>query len=137
MGSFIDYLLGLKPGDFTFAMVKPDGCHHTHDILEMIRSAGFQVHAHPVLLTDTQVRALYYSHLRRPYYEKNAAHNMSGAVTVAVIEGPDALNWWRNTAMPDIRTKWGSNDPENRPANVVHGSDSPEAAFREAHYFFG
>lgn len=136
MEPMINALLALAPGDFTFATIKPDGFLHTEEILNMIRIKDFNIHYRTQNLTRAEVRALYYSHIDKPYYDRNEAHNLSGPVTVMVIEGEGVLDWWRNEAMPVIREKWASTDPNNRPANVVHGSDTPEAAFREAHYFF-
>lgn len=137
MEPLIHALLALAPGDFTFALIKPDGIPFKDDIFRMIWAAGYKVMPSSEMpLTPTDIRALYYSHINKPYYDRNASHNMSGPVIPMIIEGPNAVDWWRNEAMPEIRAKWGANDPNNRPANVVHGSDSPEAAFREAHWFY-
>lgn len=137
MEPMIHALLRLVPGDFTFGMIKPDGYPFKEDILRMIWAAGYKVMPSiEQTLTDMDIRALYYSHIGKSFYDANAAHNMSGPVTFLLIEGPGAVEWWRNIAMPEIRSKWGANDPNNRPANVVHGSDSPESAFREAQWFY-
>lgn len=136
MEPLIHALLALAPGDFTFGMIKPDGLPFKEDIFRLIWAAGYKVTpSHEVALTEKDIRALYYSHIGKPYYDRNASHNMSGPVILMIIEGPNAVEWWRTIAMPEIRGKWGANDPLNRPANVVHGSDSPEAAFREAQWF--
>jgi nucleoside-diphosphate kinase len=136
MEPLIHHLMNLIPGWFTFAMIKPDGYPYKDEIMQMIWKRGLHLTLSERVLTEIDIRALYYSHIGRAYYDRNGAHNMSGPVLVLAIEGENALSIWRDELLPAIRAKWASTDPEKRHCNVVHGADSPEAAFREAQYFF-
>jgi nucleoside-diphosphate kinase len=138
--------LAFKPGDLTFAMIKPDGhAGHREAILDMIRAKGIVIERMSVTrLTKTDADVLYYQHLGKPYFAANASFVMSGPVTLLVLAGPDVVEAWRALmgttdsakAAPDtIRGRFGDHATLNR--NVVHGADSPLSAFRETLYFFG
>ena len=138
--------LAFRPGDFTFAMIKPDGhAHHRKDILAMIKERGFHIERiQEVKLTQTDVEILYYHHLDKHHFATNAAFITSGPVTIMMLCGVDIVNEWRammgaidsaKAHGDTIRGRFGNKTVLNQ--NVVHGADSPLAAFREAMYFFG
>lgn len=81
--------------------------------------------------------AFYAEHEGKPFYEKLIKHMSSGPCVILALEGPCAIKHWRivmgdtnpfEAAPGTIRRKWGAGGP----ANVVHGSDSPESVRREA-----
>ena len=141
LGSRFRDLLGRMPGTWTFGMIKPDAFEaHKDEILAMIEAHGLKVEWHQDrVMSEWDIRALYFEHIGRFYYDRNAEFIGSGPVRQMLITGPDALNIWRQALMPMIRDRWGTanNDPERKHLNLVHGADSLVAAFREVHYFMG
>ena len=132
----IFHILDMEPGDFTYALIKPDGFEsHRGHILGLIADAGLQIGASLVKqMTPYDVRILYYEHVGRFYYDRNAQFIMSGQSQGLILTGKGAQKIWRLKLMPEIRHLWGQNndDPEKKHLNLVHGSDSPVAALREA-----
>lgn len=138
---FTDLFKTLRPGDFTFAMIKPDAFiqHRETEICDLILDSGLEI-ARSVdrTLDATDVRALYYEHVGKFFYERNEMFIMSGPCRLLLLVGPDAQRLWREVLMSRIRERWGrhNDSPEMKHLNLVHGSDNVNNAFREVHYFF-
>jgi len=136
----------------TFFMVKPDGLARNleNEIFSRIENAGLKIVRREVVFMTLDLAAdLYSPHLGKPFYEGLIKFITSGPVMCSVLEGEDAIK--------KVRGLMGATDPrqavpgtirgdlkeqniftsENSMKNLVHGSDSPEAAEREIKIFFG
>jgi nucleoside-diphosphate kinase len=124
-----------SPGYTTFGVIKPDGVKlYLQEIINFIRDSNLKIcHMERKTFTPKEIRALYWAHIGRDYYDRNEAHIISGPSYLMALEGVQAVYRWKKELMPEIRQKY--NGLEN-PFNLVHGSDSDENAFRELHYFF-
>lgn len=132
------------PVQQTLCIIKPDavGANHIGAIIEMIEASGLKVVAlKMVKLSNEQAGQFYIVHKDRPFYKELVAYMSSGPIVVQVLEGPDAVNAYRNlmgstnpaqAAANTIRAKYGKSI-EN---NAVHGSDSVDNAMTEINFFF-
>jgi nucleoside diphosphate kinase len=131
----------------TFAMIKPDGRPQEEAIRANIREAGFNLIVEKELtLNPQQVAEFYSEHSSRPFFADLLDHMTSGPVLVMVLEREGAIKQWRELMGPTdplraceiapktIRAKYWNGNP--LPENVVHGSDSLQAAEREINFFF-
>jgi nucleoside-diphosphate kinase len=128
----------------TLSIIKPDATRRnlTGEIIARFEKAGLRVVAQKrLLLSRAQAEAFYAVHRQRPFFEGLVKFMISGPVVVQVLEGDNAIA--RN------REVMGATDPakaalgtirkdfaENIEANSVHGSDAPETAAEEIHFFF-
>ena len=126
-------LVSLPPGDFTFGVIKPGV--EVIGILNLIASTGYEVWPLTMEMDAFDVRLLYYEHVGKDFYPRNAAYIQSGPSTIMLIVGPAAQKVWREELMPKIR-KAGEVSLTNPAMNLVHGADSPMAAMREVALFF-
>jgi nucleoside-diphosphate kinase len=127
--------------EVTLAMIKP----HDDSTGEMERSillrvlnAGMSIlHLEKMHLTLDQVTRFYIEHVDKDFFKDHAQYMISGPVTVLILSGEDAvLKWRRMMGATDpkeaergtIRHRFGCHN--ELPRNVVHGSDSVEAAER-------
>jgi nucleoside-diphosphate kinase len=129
----------------TLAIVKPDAVSRslTGEILKRIEASGLRICALKLMrLTRAQAEQFYQVHKTRPFYASLCSYMSSGPVTVAVVEGEQAIARWRELM--------GATDPLKASAgtirkdlgvdvekNAVHGSDAPETAAVEIPFFFG
>ena len=137
-------LRDLPPDWFTLALIKPNALEHRQIIMKEINLRGFVVHAlRYVQLEEEDVRYLYVAHVDKPYFQAHMEFMTSGPVVAMVLYRFEALNGWRklmgetdpSKAKPGtLRARFGN--PNVLRENAVHGSDSPEAALREAEYLF-
>lgn len=128
----------------TFVMVKPDGVQRglTGEIIRRIQSKGFRLAGMKLMQISPELAQEHYQeHQGKPFFKDLVTFITSGPVVAMVWEGPQVI-----TAM---RTMMGKTNPgEAAPGtirgdlatsinfNVIHGSDSPEAAQREIKLFF-
>jgi len=128
----------------TLVMIKPDGVERNliGKIISIFEEKGLRVIALKKLrLTKEQAKAFYIVHKERPFYESLTDYISSGPVVAMVIEGENAIK--------RVREIMGATDPKeaeegsirklfglNKEKNTVHGSDSPESAQKEIHFFF-
>jgi nucleoside-diphosphate kinase len=128
----------------TFSIIKPDATRRniTGKINERIEAAGLRIVAQKRLkLTKEQAEGFYAVHRERPFFNDLVKFMTSGPVVVQVLEGDSAVAKYREVM--------GATDPkkaaagtirkdfaESIEANSVHGSDAPETAAQEIHYFF-
>ncbi|RKR06904.1 nucleoside diphosphate kinase [Kushneria sinocarnis] len=129
----------------TLSIIKPDAIakNAIGEIISRFEKGGLSVVAARMMrLTREQAEGFYAEHRERPFFNDLVAFMTSGPVIVQVLEGDNAIA--RN------RELMGATNPKEADAgtiradfassidaNAVHGSDSPESAEREIHYFFG
>ena len=125
-------------------MVKPDALQagNAGKILAAIEEAGFNIRAmRLVRLSRVEAEAFYEVHRGRPFYGELVDFFTSSPLVALILEAPDAVVLSRKTI--------GATKPaEAAPGtirgdltvylqqNLVHGSDSPEAAAREIKLWF-
>jgi nucleoside-diphosphate kinase len=127
------------PGNITCGIIKPDAYDDHKSIIDMIEyDYKFYVsNIVPRIFTEDDVRALYYRHINKDFFERNKEFLMNGPSLCMAISGQDALKIWRCDIMPRIRGDVSTLKDHEKHLTKVHGSDSEENAFRELQYFFG
>jgi nucleoside-diphosphate kinase len=128
----------------TLLIVKPDAVRRglVGEILSRIERKGLRVEAMRMMSIDRDVAEHHYAeHAQKPFFEDLVDFITSGEVVVAKVTGPDAIAVLRElmgatdpakAASGTIRGDYGTEITQN----LVHGSDSPEAAERELALFF-
>jgi len=130
--------------DRTFVLIKPDGIARglAGEIISRLEAKGLKLVAARFLLpTEAQVNDQYKEHIGKPFFPHLRKYIMSGPVLAMVWEGKDAV--------PVVRRVVGATNPaEASPGtirgdlametgrNVIHASDSPASAAREAAIYF-
>jgi nucleoside-diphosphate kinase len=128
----------------TLSIIKPDATRRnlTGEIIARFEKAGLRVVAQRRMrLSRAQAEAFYAVHRERPFYPGLVEFMTSGPVVVQVLQGEGAI--------AKNREVMGATDPkkaaagtirkdlaEDIEANSVHGSDAPETAANEIHFFF-
>jgi len=128
----------------TLSIVKPDATRRnlTGEIIARFEKAGLRIVAQKRMrLSRVQAEAFYAVHRERPFFAGLVEFMTSGPVVVQVLQGEGAI--------AKNREVMGATDPkkaaagtirkdfaENIEANSVHGSDAPETAANEIHFFF-
>lgn len=129
----------------TFVMVKPDGVQRklVGEIISRLERKGFILRAAKMMQIDAELAGRHYAeHQGKPFFPGLVEFISSGPVVAMVWEGENAV--------AAVRKLMGATDPlEAAPGtirgdlaavmseNLIHGSDSPEAARREIGLFFG
>ena len=130
--------------DRTFVLLKPDGVQRglVGEIISRFEAKGLKlVGAKFLLPTEAQVTEQYREHIGKPFFPGLKKYIMSGPILAMVWEGKDAV--------PVVRRVVGATNPaEASPGtirgdlamdtgrNVIHASDSPASAAREAAIYF-
>ncbi|MFQ5449187.1 MAG: nucleoside-diphosphate kinase [Nitrospinaceae bacterium] len=128
----------------TLAIIKPDAVERNliGKIIERIESNGFKIvalkRAH---LTKGQAEAFYHVHKARPFFNDLTTYMSSGPVILMVLDREKAIAAWRELmgATNPLEATEGTIRKDfaiNLEKNSAHGSDSPETAAFEIHYFF-
>lgn len=128
----------------TLSIIKPDATNRNliGKILAEIENGGLKVKALKRLhLTAEQAGGFYAEHQGKEFFEPLVAFMTSAPIVVAVLEGENAIQHYRDLM--------GATDPAKREKgtirdkfalsyreNSVHGSDSEASAKREIAYFF-
>ena len=128
----------------TLVLVKPDGVQRAlvGEILARFERRGLQLVGLKLLAVDRQLAERHYAeHRERPFFPSLISFLLSGPLLATVWEGPRAID--------QVRTLMGATDPAKAAPgsirgdlalsienNLIHGSDSPEAAEREIALFF-
>ena len=130
--------------DRTFVLIKPDGVRRglAGEIISRLESKGLKlVGARLFLPSGAQVMDQYREHIGKPFFPQLKAYIMSGPVLAMVWEGKEAVAVVR-------RLVGATNPAEAAPGtirgdlaldtgrNVIHASDSPASAAREAAIYF-
>lgn len=128
----------------TFSLLKPDVTRRnlTGLINSHIEEAGLQIIAQKRLwLTHAQAGLFYAEHKERAFFEDLCQFICSGPIVAQVLEGSNAISRYRTlmgatnpaqAAERTLRRDFALSVEENS----VHGSDSPDAALKEIHFFF-
>ena len=128
----------------TLTIIKPDSkeAGNAGRILAHLEGEGFEIQALKRLrLSEAQAQRFYEVHRERPFYDSLVAYMTSGPIIAAALAREDAV--------PQLRQAMGATDPANAEEgtiralygssierNAIHGSDSPENAQKELHFFF-
>ncbi len=129
----------------TLILIKPDAVKRglVGEILARIERKGLTFSALDLRVADRETAEKHYEeHKDKPFFKDLIEFITSGPLVAGVIEGPHAIEAWRQLA--------GGTDPVKKAtpgsirgdfaldvdANVVHGSDSPESAEREIGIWF-
>ena len=133
-----------RPVEQTLSIVKPDGVRKNlvGEVLRRFEQAGLVVRAVKLVrLTKADAQAFYAVHKERPFYDSLCTFMSSGPIVVSVLEGYNAIQKNRElmgatnpaqAAPGTIRKDFA----ESVEVNTVHGSDAPETAAQEIHFFF-
>jgi nucleoside-diphosphate kinase len=129
----------------TLLIVKPDAVRRglIGEILRRVEFKGLQIAELKLMHIDRDLAEEHYGeHRGKPFFGELVDFITSGDVVVARVEGEQAV--------PVLRSIMGPTDPATAPPgtirgdygtvitmNLVHGSDSPDAAERELKLFFG
>jgi len=128
----------------TLVLVKPDGVKRglVGEVISRFERLGLKIVALLLLLVDEDLAARHYAeHVEKAFYPELVSFITSGEVVAMVLEGESAIS--------TVRKLMGATDPADAPPgtirgdyaveiteNIVHGSDGPESAAREAALFF-
>lgn len=129
----------------TFVMVKPDGVRRglVGEVIRGFERKGLTLKAMKLMTVDADLAAAHYAeHQSKPFYGELISFITSGPVVPMIWEGREAVQV--------ARTLMGATDPAKAAPgtlrgdlaidltqNLVHGSDSEEAAAREIALYFG
>jgi nucleoside-diphosphate kinase len=131
--------------DRTLILVKPDAFARglTGEIVARFERKGLKIVAmrHMTVARDLAERH-YAEHAERPFFGELVEFITSGPIVAMVLEGVDAIRAARQAigATNPLEAATGSIRGDyaiEMGQNMVHGSDSPESAAREAALFFG
>jgi len=130
----------------TLALIKPDGVKRNliGIVIEKAESHGLApIRMRMTTLNRPTAEEFYAEHKGKEFYTPLIDFTCSGRIVVMVLEGYNAVAWWREimgatdsaAARPGTirRDYWVPGAPTRE--NVVHGSDSPESAEREIKFF--
>ena len=131
--------------DRTLILVKPDAFARnlTGEIIARFERKGLRIVAlRHMTVTRELAQQHYAEHAERPFFGELVDFITSGPIVAMVLEGTEAVKAARQVigatnpleaATGTIRGDFAIEMGEN----MVHGSDSPESAAREAALFFG
>ena len=125
-------------------MIKPDAvaAGNSGKIIDLIEKNGFRIVAMKKLhMTRAQGEAFYGVHKERPFFNSLVTFMTEGPIVALVMEREDAIKTWRdvmgatnpaNAAEGTVRKLYATSIERN----AAHGSDAPETAAEETHFFF-
>jgi nucleoside-diphosphate kinase len=130
--------------DRTLILVKPDAFARslTGEIIARFERKGLKIVALKLMtLTEDLARRHYAEHEGKPFFGELVAFITSGPLVAMVLEGQDAVVAARQVigATNPLEATTGSIRGDfaiEVGKNLVHGSDAPESAAREAALFF-
>jgi len=128
----------------TLVLVKPDGVSRglVGEVLSRIERKGLRLVALELRTIESQTADRHYAeHRERPFFRSLVDFITSGPLVAAVVEGPRAIEAFRQLAgaTDPVKAAPGSIRADHAlevQDNVVHGSDSAESAAREIALFF-
>ena len=133
----------------TLILVKPDGVRRAlvGEVISRIEAKGYAITALKMLQADRALLEQHYAeHQGKPFFEPLVEFMLSGPIVAMVAEGNRVIEGFRSLAgVTDptvaepgtIRGDLARDAGTKVVQNIVHGSDSPEAAAREINIFFG
>jgi nucleoside-diphosphate kinase len=130
--------------DRTLILVKPDAFARnlTGEIIARFERKGLRIAALRYMTMDQQMAEQHYAeHEGKPFFGELVSFITSGPLVAMVLEGQDAVTAARQVigATNPLEAAPGSIRGDfaiEVGQNMVHGSDSPESAEREANLFF-
>jgi nucleoside-diphosphate kinase len=130
--------------DRTLILVKPDAFARglTGEIVARFERKGLKIVAMRHMTVTRELAERHYAeHAERPFFGELVAFITSGPIVAMVLEGVEAVKAARQTigATNPLEAATGSIRGDyaiEMGQNMVHGSDSPESAAREAALFF-
>jgi nucleoside-diphosphate kinase len=130
--------------DRTLILVKPDAFARnlTGEIIARFERKGMRIAALRYMTMDTQLAEQHYAeHQGKPFFAELVSFITSGPLVAMVLEGQEAVRAARQVigATNPLEAAPGSIRGDfavEVGQNMVHGSDSPESAAREAALFF-
>ncbi len=130
--------------DRTLILVKPDAFARglTGEILARFERKGLRIVALRGLTVTRELAEQHYAeHAERPFFGELVEFITSGPIVAIVLEGDGAVKAARQVigATDPLEAATGSIRGDfavEMGRNMVHGSDSPESAAREAALFF-
>jgi nucleoside-diphosphate kinase len=128
----------------TLVLVKPDGVARglVGEVIRRVEAKGLRLAALELRTLTADVAETHYAeHREKPFFGDLVSFITSGPLVALVVEGPRAIEAFRQLAgaTDPVKANTGSirgdfaTEVQN---NVVHGSDSPESAAREIALFF-
>jgi nucleoside-diphosphate kinase len=128
----------------TLVLVKPDGVARglVGEVVRRIEAKGLRLVAMELRTLAPDVAETHYAeHREKPFFGDLVTFITSGPLVAMVVEGPRAVEAFRQLAgaTDPVKAAPGSirgdfaTEVQN---NVVHGSDSPASAVREIGIFF-
>jgi nucleoside-diphosphate kinase len=130
--------------DRTLILVKPDAFVRglTGEIIARFERKGLRIVALRGLTVTKELAEQHYAeHAERPFFGELVEFITSGQIVAIVLEGENAVKAARQVigATDPLEAATGSIRGDfavEMSRNMVHGSDSPESAAREAGLFF-
>jgi nucleoside-diphosphate kinase len=130
--------------DRTLILVKPDAFARnlTGEIIARFERKGLRIAALRYMTMDQQLAEQHYAeHQGKPFFGELVSFITSGPLVAMILEGQDAVTAARQVigATNPLEASPGSIRGDfaiEVGQNMVHGSDSPESAEREANLFF-
>ena len=135
----------MEQNQTTLVLIKPDGVQRglIGEIINRLERRGLKLVGMKFLQIDQEQASRHYeAHVDKPFFQNLVQFITSSPVVALAIQGNNSIEVVRNTM--------GATDPKNADPgtmrgdmgldigrNLVHGSDSPEAASRELSLFFG
>jgi nucleoside-diphosphate kinase len=131
--------------DRTLILVKPDAFARSlsGEVIARFERKGLRLVALRQMVLDRELAERHYAeHAERPFFGELVDFITSGPLVAMVLEGVDAVKAARQVigATNPLEAAPGSIRGDlaiEMGRNMVHGSDSPESAAREAALFFG
>lgn len=132
------------PAERTLILIKPDAVQRklAGKLLSRLEDKGLKIVGMKMLQVTKELSAKHYvEHVQKPFYPLLESFITSGPVVAIVAEGPEAVTVVRTMMGPTngrqappgtIRGDYGV----SRQMNLMHGSDSAEAAAREIEIYF-
>ena len=129
----------------TYIMLKPDAYKRRvmGEIISRIERKGFTITAMKMFTLNEKILKEHYAHIAdKPFFPEIVEFMISGPVLGMIVEGSDVISGmrklmgptnWLNAEPGSIRGDFSSKAGEN----LIHGSDSVEAAEQEIERFFG
>ncbi len=128
----------------TFAMLKPGVLSRriAGEIISRIERKGFDIIGLKIMRITRELAEKHYAeHIGKPFFNELVAYTTSSPVIAMVLEGDQAIKILRMMCGP---TKPEEANPGtirgdyamHTNINIIHASDSPEAAVREISLFF-
>jgi nucleoside-diphosphate kinase len=128
----------------TLVLIKPDGVVRglVGYVVGRIERKGLRLAALELRTLDRQTAETHYAeHREKPFFAPLVDFITSGPLVAAVVEGPRAIEAFRQIAgaTDPLKATTGSIRADHAldvQTNIVHGSDSAESAKREIALFF-